>query len=176
MKVVSITTGDDDAELSDASPAKSERSFFSSPVLGLQSLHLRWLVMALTLLASSPLGQFSQSPTRFAPMAESTQMSLQGRFWGLEKQSHQWTHPCGVKTLDTSRQFPVSLGCHINSQYDVNGNADLVSHLLEKDVDFGAWIKDANDEDEEQTNGKYPGLNEYSHVVRPAYYSWVIIF
>lgn len=39
------------------------------------------------------------------------------------------------------------MGMAYNSQFDVDGNVDRLSSFLEKDVDFGAWVRDLDDED-----------------------------
>lgn len=146
--VKAVSVGDEDTELSDASPAKSERSYFSSPGSGSSEPSPVMTRYGAGLLDSSPLAQFSQSPTRFAPMAESTQISVQGRLGDLR------SSPTSALTRAASkRSIPRGssgvFGMPFNSQYDVNGNIDRVSHLLEKDVDFGAWINDADDADED---------------------------
>ncbi|KLO18873.1 hypothetical protein SCHPADRAFT_899438 [Schizopora paradoxa] len=144
-----VNMGEEDTELSDTSPAKSERSYFSSPGSGSSEPSPAMTRYGANLLDSSPLAQFSQSPTRFAPMAASTQISMQGRLGDLT------SSPTNAISRTASKQsIPRGssgvFAMPFNSQYDVNGNIDRVSHLLEKDVDFGAWIKDADDADEEQ--------------------------
>jgi Wiskott-Aldrich syndrome protein len=37
-----------------------------------------------------------------------------------------------------------------NSQYDVEGQVDRVSELLERDVDFEGWLRDVPEEEEEE--------------------------
>ena len=82
-------------------------------------------------------------------MAASTQISMQGRLGDLS------SSPTNAISRTASKQsIPRGssgvFAMPFNSQYDVNGNIDRVSHLLEKDVDFGAWINEADDADEEQ--------------------------
>lgn len=159
----------------DPSPAKSERSYFSSPASSgsssagsFTSAH-----QAPGSPPRSPLSGFTQNPERFAPLAESTQQVR-------AQEKYHSDDVFGLRTLgaptqassvlDSSqygvvKQGPIggdnesqklgrfSSGAGFglyNSQYDVDANIDRVSHFMEQDVDFSAWLKNMDEEEEEE--------------------------
>lgn len=75
---------------------------------------------------------FTQNPSAFAPDFVSSQV------------------PYGSNGMGSTlgRASSGFLGMGYNSQFDVEGQVDRVSELLERDVDFDGWLKDIPAEEE----------------------------
>lgn len=122
-KIDQPITGADIQDLSEQipSPTKSVKSYFSAP----DSDPADSPVKANLLLESpvSPMLSYAQNPSVFLPQVTSTQ---------VRKGS-----PSAGQT--NSGIF----GVGYSSQFDVERHVDRVSELLEKDVDFDGWLRDA---------------------------------
>ncbi|KAL5511942.1 hypothetical protein ACEPAH_5161 [Sanghuangporus vaninii] len=130
----------------DPSPAKSDRSYFSSPASGSSSDSelCRGSMLFVPGSPTLPLG-FTQNPNRFAPLAQSTQLTSRG--------------PPGSPTPLHSRcksQSQSQKGIY-DSQFDVDTRVDQLSNFMRQDVDLDAWVHatdtdgeaDGEDEDED---------------------------
>lgn len=116
----------------------------------------------------SPL--FTQNPAHFAPLGESTQPRFRARpsrpsphsspqsdllngVRGLGALGEVAPRPASAKSADAGaalmRASSGLLGMAYSSQFDVDGQVDQLSHFLEKDVDFDAWVRDVNADGEE---------------------------
>ncbi|THH21486.1 hypothetical protein EW146_g99 [Bondarzewia mesenterica] len=104
------------------SPAKT---YFSSPASG-SSSDDGPVQDRPTSPVSPLLSSFTQNGAAFAPQLVSTQLGLNVPARGLSRQG-------------TGSGY---FGMGYNSQFDVEGNVDRVSELLERDVDFVAWLRD----------------------------------
>lgn len=141
------------SEAGDPSPAKSERSYFSSPASGDSS----GSIMSAHLPSSptSPLN-FTQNPEKFAPLGQSTQASPLARHLRSPSNPRSAT---SRSQLDPSQPSSAGGGLHrassglmgmvYNSQFDLESRVNQVSNFLEKDVDFAAWVRDEDDDDDE---------------------------
>ena len=136
----------------DPSPSKSHRSYFSLPGSPESSPIVHRF--GGEELDSSPLNQFTQNPSFFAPVAESTQIRRLGSFQSSPIPQRALLHnSSGV------------LGPY-NSQFNVNDNVDRFRALMEKDVDFNAWVQDLDediDNDDPRTSeGQLESMNAHS--------------
>ena len=108
-------------------PPPGTRTYFSSPASGSSSEGSPQLRPTSS---PSPLfPDYTVHPSGFAPDLISTQ-------------------PGAAGTLERKNSSGY-LGMGYNSQFDVEGNIDRVSELLERDVDFGAWLRDIPPLDEQ---------------------------
>ncbi|THH05319.1 hypothetical protein EW145_g4884 [Phellinidium pouzarii] len=142
------------AELSEdggnPSPAKSDRSYFSSPASGESSGSSRGSTYHIPCVPTSPLA-FTQSPARFAPLGESTQAAspkARLRFGGSS--NSQTSCLPARRQQGLSREGTGLLGMTYDSQFDVDAQVNRLSNFLEQDVDLSAWVRDTDDEDEEE--------------------------
>lgn len=144
---------DKDVDTEDPSPTKSDRSYFSSPASGESSASTPGSTHRRLGSPTSPLGIFTQHPSQFAPIGESTQSGTHGicaprtflasqDFLGPSPQSQQLSEQTGLV-----RKSSGLLGMAYNSQFDVDARVDHLSNFLEKDIDFDAWVNDADDAD-----------------------------
>jgi len=84
---------------------------------------------------SSPLPDFTRNPAAFAPDVLSTQARLDG------DQPEIIGSNVGTPMGDGSDLYEIGY----NSQFDVEGQVDRVSELLERDVDFDGWLMDIHE-------------------------------
>ncbi|EJD06134.1 uncharacterized protein FOMMEDRAFT_139386 [Fomitiporia mediterranea MF3/22] len=119
------------------SPAKSDRSYFSSPASGSSSgsNFSRGSMRIIPGSPTSPLG-FTQNPRRFAPLAESTQVSKLPL-------SSQTQAQISYSQQRGPSQTQKSFGAY-NSQFDVDAQVDRLSHFMRQDVDLDAWMRDVH--------------------------------
>lgn len=103
---------DEDMRLHTPDPSPA-KSMFSSPASGSTMTPASMIVQ----LRSPATPTFTQNPSAFAPDFVSSQAPLEQGSSGF-------------------------LGMGYNSQFDVEGQVDRVSELLEKDVDFDGWLRD----------------------------------
>ncbi|KAA1475856.1 hypothetical protein DENSPDRAFT_450217 [Dentipellis sp. KUC8613] len=89
---------------------------------------------------------FTHDPAAFAPPFTSTQQQQLSQPQHQHQHQHQRPEPfpggavgVGNGLAPTSSGF---FGMGYDSQFDVEGGVDRVSELLERDVDFGAWLRD----------------------------------
>ncbi|KAL5490598.1 hypothetical protein ACEPAI_5432 [Sanghuangporus weigelae] len=130
----------------DPSPAKSDRSYFSSPASGSSSdsEFSRGSMLSVPGSPTSPLG-FTQNPSRFAPLAQSTQLSSRG-----PPGSPAPLHPRRKSQSQSQKGI-------YDSQFDVDTRVDQLSNFMRQDVDLDAWVRatdtdgeaDGEDEDED---------------------------
>ena len=119
---------------------------------------------------ASPLGGFTQNRARFSPDAHSTQAPLgllrrsstlrMGK--DVDREGDVPTDPIedegGLLRKRSSASTSTSkllsrassglLGMSFNSQYDIDGQVDQVSSFMEQDVDFRAWVRDEDDDED----------------------------
>ncbi|KAH8117658.1 hypothetical protein DFH11DRAFT_1852162 [Phellopilus nigrolimitatus] len=138
------------------SPAKSDRSYFSSPASGDSSGSSRGSTNHVPDLPASPLG-FTQSPGRFAPLGASTQQASPKAQQVLDKPTNSQiavlrgqSQRTGSSQRNIVRASSGLLGMTYNSQFDVDAQVNQLSNFLEQDVDFGAWVRDTDDEDDDE--------------------------
>ena len=117
----------------DPSPAKSDRSYFSSPASGSSSdsEHSRRSMLFVPGSPTSPL-------SRFAPLAHSTQVNSRGAP-GSPSPLHS-----GRKRQNQSR----SQKGIFDSQFDVDARVDQLSNFMREDVDLDAWVRATDTEGE----------------------------
>jgi hypothetical protein len=90
---------------------------------------------------------FTQGSKRFSPDFVSTQL-------GYRSPGH---HEENMGSIGDSELLPNlkgssgMLGMGYNSQFDVEGQVDRVSEMLERDVDFDGWLKDVPEDEEDLT-------------------------
>jgi neural Wiskott-Aldrich syndrome protein len=132
------------------SPAKS---LLSSPDSGEEScsdIQISPRPVSVSVPISSLADPFMQNPEMFAPEIHSTQHNQ-------PYDDHLFNPPSGstLPGLQYANIVRTSSGAWggggYNSQYDVEGQVDRVSELLDKDVDFDGWLKEMppDPEDEE---------------------------
>jgi hypothetical protein len=73
--------------------------------------------------------EFTLNPGAFAPDFVSSQLSPE-------------LHGVHIGSLAPDRGSSAMFGTNYNSQFDLEGQMDRVSELLERDVDFDGWLKD----------------------------------
>ncbi|KAL5528945.1 hypothetical protein ACEPAG_4919 [Sanghuangporus baumii] len=132
----------------DPSPAKSDRSYFSSPASGSSSdsESSRGSMLFVPGSPTSPSG-FTQNPSRFAPLAQSTQLTSRG-----PPGSPTPSHPHRKSQSQSQSQKGI-----YDSQFDVDMRVDQLSNFMRQDVDLDAWVRatdtdgeaDGEDEDED---------------------------
>ncbi|KAI0628857.1 hypothetical protein C8Q77DRAFT_1067215 [Trametes polyzona] len=117
----------------DPSPTKT---YFSSPASGSSD--------SASVVHRSPVSPlFSQNPGAFAPRFVSSQRPSANDddpFLGGRSQSQGQGLVRGSSGV---------FGMGYNSQFDVEGQIDRVSELLERDVDYNGWLRDLDDADDE---------------------------
>lgn len=137
--------GDRGGEEYDPSPAKSERSYFSSPVSGSSSGSSHVPAFVIPDSPTSPFG-LTQDPSRFAPLVASTQLG----FTDGMKPLNDIAGSQGQRSSQSgslARQSSGAFGMTYNSQFDVDSRINNLSHFLERDVDLNHWIRDMDTED-----------------------------
>ena len=114
------------------------KMYFPSPATGPSggSTHRRPQLPVSPLVAQ----QFTQQPAVFAPQFASTQPQTVDR-------PVQGLLDAGPRLVSFADSEFFEMG--YSSQFDVEGNVNRVTELLERDVDFGAWIRDAPETEDE---------------------------
>ncbi|KAI0668296.1 hypothetical protein C8Q78DRAFT_1155529 [Trametes maxima] len=116
------------------------KTYFSSPASGSSDSG--------SVLQRSPVSPlFTQNPGAFVPAFVSSQRPSANDddpFLGGRVQSQNQSQGGGF------------FGMAYNSQFDVEGQVDRVSELLERDVDYNGWLRDL-DEEEETPHMQSPG-------------------
>ncbi|KAI5118425.1 hypothetical protein M0805_005509 [Coniferiporia weirii] len=139
--------------LGEPSPAKSDRSYFSSPASGDSSGSSRGSTHHIPDSPTSPLG-FTQNSGLFAPIGESTQVSpkakAQARLTSMRPLGSQTASLRAGSQRGLSRASSGLLGMAYNSQFDVDAQVNQLSNFLEQDVDLSAWGRDTDDDDDDE--------------------------
>ena len=125
----------------DSPPSRSERSYFSSPVSGSSDGSVHVPAYDIPDSPTSPFG-FTQNPSRFVPLGESTQSGYKDGMRPLNDISDRQ----GRKSSQNG-SLAGTFELAYNSQYDVDARINDVSHFLEKDVDVRHWIRDTETKD-----------------------------
>ncbi|KAL7282874.1 hypothetical protein ACG7TL_002288 [Trametes sanguinea] len=115
------------------------KTYFSSPASGSSDSD-----SAVHRSPVSPL--FTQNPGAFVPAFVSSQRpgaNDDDPFLGAQAQSQSQ----GRSLMRGSSGF---FGMGYNSQFDVEGQVDRVSELLERDVDYNGWLRDVDEVDDEE--------------------------
>ncbi|KAI9069441.1 hypothetical protein FKP32DRAFT_1640824 [Trametes sanguinea] len=132
-----------DEDEREPSPTKT---YFSSPASGSSDSD-----SAVHRSPVSPL--FTQNPGAFVPAFVSSQRPSANDddpFLGARAQSQSQ----GRGLMRGSSGF---FGMGYNSQFDVEGQVDRVSELLERDVDYNGWLRDVDEADEEMAPSQSQG-------------------
>ncbi|KIM73364.1 hypothetical protein PILCRDRAFT_15271 [Piloderma croceum F 1598] len=99
---------------------------------------------------------YTQHPSGFAPDFVSSQIPGLGASPSVSPYGYTGGNGYGygglVRTGTGSSGFQLPMG--YNSQFDVEGQVDRVSELLERDVDFEGWLRDVDGEDEDGEGGE----------------------
>ncbi|KAI0373108.1 hypothetical protein BV20DRAFT_962888 [Pilatotrama ljubarskyi] len=113
------------------------KTYFSSPASGSSD--------SASVLQRSPVSPlFTQNPGAFVPAFVSSQRpSANDDDPFLGGGSHRQSQAQGL-IRGSSGVF----GMGYNSQFDVEGQVDRVSELLERDVDYNGWLRDLDDDEE----------------------------
>lgn len=160
----------DGDELVDPSPAKSDRSYFSSPASSSSSSGSDASV-ALSYMRSKPPDSptgfgFTQDPDKFAPIGESTVFLKNSA--ARSQRLHSLSPTTRLRAISQSEAASQSqsqlsgkrgssgFGMY-NSQFDVDGQVDKLSTFLARDVDPSYWdrapgkvlVEGTDDEDDE---------------------------
>lgn len=163
------TRGGGGGGAADPSPAKSERSYFSSPASGSSSGSSAFSRGSMSMLfvpgsPTSPLG-FTQNPSRFAPLGHSTQVSSSKNALKPEPgsptasrghprnqdQTQNKSQSTRSQTNSSQKQIAgMRLGTnnstnYYNSQFDVDTRVDQLSNFMRQDVDVDAWLRSSTD-------------------------------
>jgi len=134
------------------SPAKS---LLSSPASGDEScsdVDISPRPISISVPMAAIADPFMQHQEMFAPEIHSTQHNHPDHDHLFDPPSGSVVpglHYGGIGTLGRASSG-VWGGGGYNSQYDVEGQVDRVSDLLEKDVDFDGWLKEMPPEDEDE--------------------------
>ena len=138
----------DGGALVDPSPAKSDRSYFSSPASSSSSDSEGSGVVAYdrSNLPESPTGfGFTQDPDKFRPIGESTVLlkdAAASRLRSLSPNTRlrALSESEGPSQSQHDLKWRSSLGTGMfNSQFDVDGQVDKLSMFLARDVDIEHW-------------------------------------
>ncbi|KAI0333068.1 hypothetical protein GY45DRAFT_1359810 [Cubamyces sp. BRFM 1775] len=125
------------AEDSEPEPSPT-KTYFSSPASGSSD--------SASIVHRSPVSPlFTQNPGAFVPAFVSSQRPSANDddpFVGVRSQGPSQ----GQGLMRGSSGF---FGMGYNSQFDVEGQVDRVSELLERDVDYNGWLRDLDEVDEE---------------------------
>lgn len=132
-------------EAADPTPARSERSYFSSPASGDSSGSIRTTHLPSS--PSSPLN-FTQNPGKFVPMGQSTQHLSPSDLELAAQRAHLTSSQNGGLGTGLHRASSGLVGMVYNSQFDLESRVNEVSDFLGKDVDFGAWIREEEEEED----------------------------
>lgn len=142
------------AGLVDPSPAKSDRSYFSSPASssssGSDASDAAHSYLPSAIHDSPTVGfGFTQDPDRFLPIGEST--VILDRRPAAAAATRKQSRPRSVSPtarkratsqLDEPSQSQKSIRGFYNSQFDVNDRVDKLSSFLARDVDLNYWDRD----------------------------------
>ncbi|CDO71938.1 hypothetical protein BN946_scf184940.g85 [Trametes cinnabarina] len=127
------------------------KTYFSSPASGSSDSG--------SVVQRSPVSPlFTQNPGAFMPASVSSQRPSANDddpFLGGRRQSQSQ----GPLRRGSSGFF----GMGYNSQFDVEGQVDRVSELLERDVDYSGWLRNLDDVDEEMPPTQSQGAVEVGH-------------
>ncbi|KAI8974207.1 hypothetical protein BD414DRAFT_580899 [Trametes punicea] len=114
------------------------KTYFSSPASGSSD--------SASIMHRSPVSPlFTQNPAAFAPAFVSSQRPSANDDYPFVGSRSQ-TQSQGQGLMRGSSGF-FAMG--YNSQFDVEGQVDRVSELLERDIDYHGWLRDMDEVDEE---------------------------